>query len=125
MNSLNDMLTKIKNAQFSKKLFIVQEKIKNCEECLKLLWTNGLILGFKTLKGKLIIYLKYISSKPAINFIRMMRKHNKKIYLSVKQIWKLALNNSKFCLITTNKGLKSLKECKKANIGGRLLVIIS
>lgn len=125
MNNFNDMLTKIKNGQLTKKLFIVEEKIKNSEKCLKLLWTNGFILGFKNINNKLLIYLKYISNKPAINFIRMMRKHNKKIYLSVKQIWKLAMNNSKFCLIATNKGFKSLKECKKANIGGRLIMIIS
>jgi ribosomal protein S8 len=119
------MLTKIKNAQLSKKLFVVEEKIKNCEKCLKLLWKNGFILGYKNINGKLIVFLKYISSKPAINFFRIPRKQNKKIYLSVKQLWKLRMNNNTLCVIATSKGLKSLKECKKEKIGGKLMVIIS
>ena len=125
MNSLNNMLTKIKNAQLSKKLFVVEEKIKNCEKCLKILWKNGFILGYKNLNGKLIVFLKYINSKPAINFFRMTAKQNKKIYLCVQQLWKLRINNNKLCLLATSKGFKSLKECKKEKIGGKLIVIIS
>ena len=95
---------------------------------LPMLMTNKLMLLLEintNSVNNLIVFLKYISNKPAINFFRIPRKQNKTIYLSVKQLWKLRINNNTLCVIATSKGLKSLKECKKEKIGGKLMAILS
>jgi small subunit ribosomal protein S8 len=118
------MLSKIKNAQLARKSVVFQKKNKISESFLKLLWNEGFILGYKLKSHKLKIFLKYASNKPAINSLKVVSKPSRKIFYSIKQIWKI--NSSKsFIVLSTNQGLKSLLECKKKNIGGELLIIIN
>lgn len=124
-NYLWNMFSNIKNAQLSRKTIIFCKRKKICESFLKLLWDEGLIIGFKAEgNNELKIFLKYIGDKPAIDFIKVISKPSHRIYYSIKQIWKI--NSSKFILIfSTSKGLKSLLGCKKNNIGGELFVILN
>tara|TARA_B110000238_G_scaffold189517_1_gene221693 strand:- start:1202 stop:1342 length:141 start_codon:yes stop_codon:yes gene_type:complete len=46
------------------------------------------------------------------------------MYYSVKQIWKIDSSKT-FLIISTNKGLKTLVECKKLKIGGEPFLIIN
>ena len=46
------------------------------------------------------------------------------VYYSAKQIWKLDSCKT-FIVFSTNKGLKSISECKKGKIGGEPLIIIN
>lgn len=125
MQNVLKMLLKIKNGQLSKKLFIVNKKAKILEIFLKLLWKNGFIIGYSKIPNKkLKIFLKYVKNKPVINCLKIFYKSSKKFHFSIKQLWKLNSTN-KFCLISTNKGVKSLLECKRENISGQLLFIIN
>ena len=118
------MLLKIKNGQLSKKLFLFQNKTIFCEILLKILWKNNFIIGYKISNYKFKIFLKYFNYKPAIYYLKIIpNSNNYNYFLSVKQIWKLNVSNS-FCVISTNKGLKSLTDCKKLNIGGKLLFLV-
>lgn len=122
------MFTSIKNGQIAKKSVIMGPRKVICESFLKILWDEGFISGYKVSSqnsNKLEIYLKYTSTgRPTINSLKFLSKPGQRIYYSVKQIWKL--DSSKTLIIfSTNKGLKSINECKKNNIGGEPLVIIS
>jgi small subunit ribosomal protein S8 len=121
---LPNTLSSIQNAQLTKKLFIYQKKTKLCELFLTFLWKNNLILGYFLKNQKYKIFLKYVNKKPVIKTIRLVSKPNKKVYLSTKQLWKIKITN-KILVVSTNKGLKSLNECKKENIAGELIAIIS
>lgn len=121
---LPNILSNIKNGQLAKKLFIYQKKTKFCRLFLNFLWKNNLILGYFFQNKNYKVFLKYTKNKPAIKNIKIISKSNKKVYLSVKQLWKIKLTN-RLIIISTHKGLRSLKECQKQNIAGELLAIIN
>lgn len=73
---------------------------------------------------KFEIFLKYTKNKPAIRSIRFLSKPGKRQYYSTKQVWKIHSKNS-FIIFSTNKGLKSLIECKKLKIGGEPFIAIN
>ena len=121
------LISNIKNGQLAKKAFIYQKKKKSGEMFLKILWTEGFISGYKTDKKKLNelkIFLKYQNEKPVISSLKLVTKKKKNYFYSTKQIWKL--NESKtFIIFSTNKGLKTIKDCKKLKIGGKPYILIN
>ena len=122
------MFANIKNGQTAKKSIITQTRKKICEQLLKLLWNENLILGYRISaenNKKIEIFLSYQKDgKPTINSIKSISKPGKRIYYSAKQIWKI--DSSKlFIIFSTNKGLKSITQCKKLKIGGEPLLIIN
>ncbi len=127
-NYLWNMFANIQNGQLAKKGVILQTRKKICESFLKILWDEGFILGYKTSslnKQKLEIFLKYTKTgKPAINSLKCISKPSKRIYYSTKQIWKINSNKT-FIIFSTNKGLKSINQCKKQKIGGEPFLIIN
>jgi len=121
------MFANIKNGQLAKKAFIYQNKKKICENFLTILWDEGFIVGYiidKKNSKKLKIFLKYKNEEPVISSIKLVTKPGKRIYYSIKQIWKLDSNKT-FIIFSTNKGLKTIQDCKKLKIGGEPIVIIN
>lgn len=124
-NYLWNMFANIKNGQLTKRSFIFQSRKKICESYLKILWREGFILGYKIdSKNQIKIFLKYRNGQPVINSLNLISKPSRRIYYSVKQIWKIDSNKS-FIIFSTNKGLKSIIECKKLKIGGEPVLIIN
>lgn len=121
------MFSSIKNGQLSRKRVIIQRKKKICENFLNILWVEGFILGYtenKSDKNSLKIFLKYKNNKPCINSLKFISKPGRRIYYSIKQIWKIDSSKS-FIIFSTNQGLKSIVECKKLKIGGEPFVSIN
>jgi small subunit ribosomal protein S8 len=121
------MFSNIKNGQMSRSYIVLHKRKKICEAFLKILWTEGLILGYKineTDPSQLKIFLKYNKNQPTINSIKFLSKPSRRIYYSAKQIWKINSNKS-FIIFSTNKGLKSLLECKQLKIGGEPFISIN
>ena len=119
------MFASIKNGQLAKRSFICHTRKKICEAFLKILWQEGFIIGYKIdPNNKLKIFLKYKNGQPVINSLRSISKPSRRIYYSIKQIWKIDSSKS-FIIFSTNKGLKSIIECKKLKIGGEPLIIIN
>lgn len=120
------MFANIKNGQLSKRNYIFQKRHKLCESFLKILWKEGFILGYKVNTEKtneIKIFLKYKNQKPVINSLKTISKPSRRIYCTIKQIWKIDSNKS-FIIFSTNKGLKSITDCKKLKIGGEPFIII-
>lgn len=122
------MIVGIKNGQMAKKSVIISSKKKSCESFLKILWDAGFISGYRIDSqnhNNLEIFLKYTKNgKPIIKKLNFLSKPSQKFYYSFKQIWKLD-SPKMFIVFSTNRGLKSLDECKKQKIGGELLFIIN
>ena len=126
-NYLWNMFANIKNGQMSGRSVVFQERKKICEAFLKILWAEGFILGYKIDKkniNKIQIFLKYHKNKPAIHSIKFLSKPSRRLYYSAKQIWKINSNQS-FIIFSTNKGLKSILDCKKMRIGGEPFIVIN
>ena len=115
----------IKKSQLAKQSFVYITRKNICESFLRILWNEGFILGYTIIsKNKLKVCLKYKSGKPLINSIKTLSKPNRRIYYSIKQIWKI--NSSKsFLIFSTNKGLQSINSCKKLKIGGEPYISIN
>ena len=126
-NYLSNMFANIKNGQASRRSFIYQDRKKICENFLIILWREGFILSYTVSNhnpNKLKIYLKYQNGQPVINSIKLISRPGRRVYYSIKQIWKI--NSSKsFTVISTSKGLKSIGECKKLRIGGEPFLTIN
>ena len=120
-----NMFINIQNGQLSKRNIVNQERKKICEMFLKILWNEGFIAGYSiNNQNKLKIFLKYKNNKPVIKSIKFISKPSKKMYYSIKKIWKI--NSEEFFIIfSTNQGLKSIIECKKFKIGGKPFIIIN
>ena len=122
------MFTNIKNGQMAKKSVIVGPRKNICESFLKILWNEGFISGYKISSQNhknLEIFLKYTKNgKPVINSLKFLSKPSQRVYYSSKQIWKLDSSKT-FVILSTNRGLKSINECKKSKIGGEPLIIIN
>ena len=122
------MFANIKNGQIAQRSFIYQKKKRFCEAFLKILWDEGFILGYKTSKKNknlTKIFLKYYQNgKPVINNIKFITRPGRRITYSIKQIWKID-STKHFIIFSTNKGLKTVENCKKLKIGGEPFIIIN
>jgi len=122
------MFTNIRNGQLAKRSFIYQKRKKLCESFLKTLWNEDFIVGYKISeknKDSIKIFLKYVDNrKPAINNIKLVTKPGRRVFYSIKQIWKID-SDKNFLIFSTNKGLQTIEGCKKLKIGGEPFVIIN
>ena len=123
-NFLWNMFANIKNGQISKRAFVIQPKKKICESFLKILWTEGFILGYSIENEKIKIFLKYVNGRPAINSLNLISRPSRKVYYSVKQIWKIDSQKS-FVIFSTSQGFKTIKDCKKLRLGGEPYITIN
>lgn len=121
-----NMLANMKNSQVVKKAFVIQPNKKLCATLLDILWDEGFILGYRLLDKRLYkfkIFLKYKDGRPVIKSITTITKPGLRRYYSLNQLWKIKLNNE-LLIISTNKGLLSLANCKKLQLGGEPFLLI-
>jgi small subunit ribosomal protein S8 len=118
-----NMFASIQNGQLANKLFILQKKTKLCSLILNILWDEGYILGYKIENKHFKVFLRYKNNNPVISSLKSISKPGNRIYYTCKQIWKI--NSSKgLIILSTNKGLLTLMDCKKKKVGGEPLVVI-
>jgi len=121
------MIANLKNGHILEKSCILQQKTNLCSMVLNVLWDEGFILGYKTYRKNpdlFIIFLKYnYNNTPAIKTIISISKPSRRIYLSLKEIWKIE-SSTGLLIITTNKGIISLSMCKQLKIGGEPLFYV-
>jgi small subunit ribosomal protein S8 len=121
------MFATLKNGQLVKKASIFHKKKKLCSQVLNVLWDEGYILGYRTVNNNsnmFEIFLKYNQNLPSITNIKSISKPGKRVYLSAKQLWKLD-SSTGLIILSTNKGVLSIDNCKRVNVGGEPLVYIN
>jgi small subunit ribosomal protein S8 len=129
MNKIYNLISEIKIGQISYRPYIISNFNIRSITILDILYQEGYIGGYTILTNKksnrkIKIFLKYINNSPLINNFVAISKPNNSIYLSIKQIWKLASSNS-LLILSTNVGILSDKECKRLKIGGKVLLGVS
>lgn len=120
VDSISDMLTRIRNAQMAehKTVAIPLSKIKL--EIVKILKKEGYIDDFSAKKNFLEINLKFPA---AINEIKRVSKPGLRFYIKSGKI-KPIKNGYGASIISTPKGLMTNKEARKAGLGGEVLLEI-
>ena len=125
-NTIWNIATDLRNSQISRRNFIFQPKTKLIVAFLNILWDEGFILGYKIYDpdpNLLKIFLKYKNGKPALSSLKLISKPSHQIYYSASHLWKLD-NKKSLIILTTNKGLMTIHECKQTHTGGKPLFII-
>jgi small subunit ribosomal protein S8 len=125
--TLYRMLANIKNALIAKRPFLIHDGSKKCERILEILWKEGYISGYRKTqekqKQRIKIFLKYHRGNSTIQVISAFSRPGKRVYLTKAQLWKINSRDS-FLVISTNKGFKTLSDCKRDKIGGEPLIFI-
>ena len=116
-----NLISNLKNGQLVKKAFVINENSTICRKLLDILWDEGFISGYKILPvNKLKIYLKYRNGNSVISSIKVVSKPSLRVYYSVRELRRL----KSFLILTTHKGIKTISNCKRLNVGGEPLVMI-
>ncbi len=127
-DSVADMLTRIRNA-LSAKHDTVSVPASNMKKAIaQILLDEGYIRGYKVTEdnkqGVITITLKYGADKtPAILGLRRVSKPGLRIYSNVEDMPKV-MKGLGIAILSTNKGIMTDKEARKANVGGEVLAYI-
>lgn len=130
-DNISDMLTRIRNGQKSKlyeiELYCPTPLI--CLNILNVLYKEGYIRGLKKnyINKKLTVkvLLKYdIQGTPVISKIERVSTPGRRVYSSIKSLWKIKSGLGIF-ILSTPKGILTDSEARYLNIGGEVLFYIA
>ncbi|MDY6820487.1 MAG: 30S ribosomal protein S8 [Deferribacterota bacterium] len=122
---IGDMLSSIKNAITMKHNEVVISHSKMKESIVKLLLQEGFIKDYnvneENKKKSLVIILKYTEDgEPVIRGLKRVSLPSRRRYIKPKDM-PLVLGGLGTGIISTSKGLKTVKECKHLHIGGEYI----
>ncbi len=121
-----DLLIRIKNGYLANRKTVTVPHSKMKEELSRILVEHGYLADFKVegeKKGEkktIIVKLKYKGKKAAIENVKRISKPGLRIYADTRKLKKM-IPGLGITLISTNKGLLTLEEAKKANQGGEII----
>ena len=121
-----DMLTRIRNANTAKHDTVDVPTSKMKLAIAEILLKEGYIKNFEIVEDKTIrIELKYGADKneKIISGIKRISKPGLRIYTDVENMPKV-LGGLGIAIISTNKGILTDKEARKANVGGEVLAYV-
>jgi len=118
-------LNKLKNASLLNKEFVYLNFDLKYFEILKVLYKEGFIQGYQIDKDnyQIVVYLRFFQNKSVIDRLKFLSVPSSHRFLSYSELC-LISNKKTFILLSTNKGLRTIYECKKLKIGGKLLFLI-
>ncbi len=124
MDSISDMIVRMKNATDSRKESVVFPYSKIKLAILDILQKEGYIKSFGK-KGKKVIkfidvVLAYDGKEGRINGVKRVSKSSKRVYFGAKEIKKVK-NGLGILLMSTPKGIMTDKMAREAKVGGEAL----
>ncbi|KKU58724.1 MAG: 30S ribosomal protein S8 [Parcubacteria group bacterium GW2011_GWA2_47_12] len=124
MDSISNIVTRLKNAAHAKRQSITLPHSKFAEAALKALHRAGYMesVGARGEKPKrtLEATLKYENDSPVFNEVLRISKPSRRLYRSAKEIRRVRAGYGKMFL-TTSRGIMTDSEARKAKIGGEPL----
>jgi len=122
-----DALTIIRNGSMVKKESVDMPASKIIKSILEILQKEEYIDTFKSIEdkkqGRLKVYLKYISGKPAIINIKRISRPGLRIYVNKEEIPRV-LRGKGLAIISTSSGLVTDNQARQQGIGGEVLMYI-
>ncbi len=119
-----DLLIRIKNATMASHEEVVVPHSNLKEAIAKLLMETGYLAGVTRDENRphkpLLLKLKYTGRTPAVSQIKLLSTPGRRLYASVKDIPK-TLGGFGITIVTTNQGVMTDKQARKANVGGELI----
>ncbi len=126
MDSIADMLTRIRNAniRFKESVDIPSSKLK--QNIVKLLKEEGFIKGYRYIEdnkqGIIRVYLKYADNnkKRIINSLRKISLPSRRVYVKAGEIPKVK-GGIGTLIISTSKGIMTDKTAREQHLGGEVI----
>ncbi len=130
MDFIGNNLTKIRNAIMARKPSVKIHYSKILEKIAEKMLEYGFIRKYQVVnesnnKRSIIIELKYSkrTGEPVIHEIKRVSTPGRHLYVSARKL-PVVKNNMGIAILTTDKGVKTERECRKENIGGELICYI-
>ncbi|MBI2070884.1 MAG: 30S ribosomal protein S8 [Elusimicrobia bacterium] len=125
MDTISDMLTRIRNAVQAKKEVVEIPSSRMKKEIARVLKEEGYIANFKIFEdgkaGTLKILLRYTREKePAITRIERVSKPSRRIYRSYQEADGGAQELGTV-ILSTSKGIVTSRQAKTLKVGGEIL----
>ncbi|MDR1476032.1 MAG: 30S ribosomal protein S8 [Holosporales bacterium] len=126
VDSISDLITRIRNAQMARKSTVDAPMSKGREALLKVLLDEGYIRGYtivdcpETGFKKLCVELKYFEGKPVICEIKRVSKPGRRVYSSIKDL-QFVKNGLGINILSTDRGIMSDVEARKLHLGGEIV----
>ena len=124
------LLTRIRNAQKSRKETVEIPFSSLKEEVARILKEEGYVRDFKVQKekdqpqGVLKVSLKYLDPfTPAISHLERVSKPGRRVYVGAKEIPRV-LNGMGVAIVSTSQGMMTDRESRKRNLGGEVLCYV-
>jgi small subunit ribosomal protein S8 len=122
--SIANFLIKLKNSSLTNKEVLNIRLETTLLNIVKILYKEGFIqcfvINYET--KKISIYLRYSFNKNIFKNIKIISLPSKLLYIKFKELIKISSKNN-FILISTTQGFKTFLECKKNNVGGKILFL--
>ena len=119
-----DLLTRLRNAYLAHKKQVVVPHSRLKESMLKLMLKHEFVADFKVAGKKpklsLEVNLKYDHKRPALTTIKRISRPGARIYASVDKLPRLRRGLG-ITILSSSKGLLTLPQALKQNLGGELI----
>jgi small subunit ribosomal protein S8 len=124
-----DMLTRIRNASRVSKEDVMIKASKICEGIASVLKDEGYIIDYDRIddgnQGLIRVTLKYTAiGDPVISEIKRVSKPGCRVYSEVKELPKV-LGGLGITVVSTSKGVMSDRVCRRENVSGELICMVS
>ena len=124
-----DMLTRIRNGVRANKKQVNVRASKVCAGIAAVLKEEGYIVDFDRIEdgkqGILRVNLKYDKfGKTVLSELKRVSKPGRREYSSVEDL-PVVLSGMGTAIVSTSKGVKSDKNCRKENVSGEILCVVS
>ncbi len=123
-----DMLTRIRNAQHTRKASVRMPASKLKAEIARVMKEEGYIRDFRVDpcdgKPQLVIELKYFEGEPVIEQIERVSRPGLRIYKGAEELPKVR-GGLGVAIVSTSKGVMTDRAARKAGIGGEIICNIA
>ena len=125
MDTIADMLTRIRNANMKKKDYVDIPSSKMKQNIVKLLKEEGFIKSYRYIEdnkqGNIRVYLKYGRNREKVlKSIKRVSKNSRRLYADADTIPKVK-NGLGVIIMSTSRGIMTGKKAKEMNVGGEIV----
>jgi len=123
LNTKN-LLLKLKNCSTSRLIEFYCNYTKKNIELIELLYKEGLIQSYTTLKKKtqICVFLRYFENKPVFKFLKLLTNSFNSRILTSLEISQLEIKRN-ILFLNTNNGFITLSDAKKSSSHGRTMFL--
>ena len=125
MDSIGDMLTRIRNANMKMKDYVDVPSSKLKQNIVKLLKDEGFIKGYRYIEdnkqGIVRVYLKYgVNKEKLINSLKRVSKPSRRVCMGKDKMPKIK-SGLGVLVVSTSKGVMTSQKARELNIGGEII----